>query len=645
MSISSDFKPQYDSSLIELAQKFGAPVREEELPPASEGPAEEKAQSGTGKVPNARLKFAAASVAIAVWAILNLFWTPIARLISYVQHRSLFQAIEKARVQKLCECLSLVVEGHRLGQTARLGQPGAHFGAFTNDELKANILQVAGNADEKEIDRFVAQAVAIKDQIGRLQMNGTSLRVDADSVRANVAKAMRMPLYQALAQSRDCYAVNFLQFIAVKLLSSDGSEALRAYGKKKIGASEVEAKAAAGFQPNELADYMTRALSGPSFNADGFLFLKDSKAMWMAAHPLRAIHAISSHTHPLSYDSSYSNPHFYGHSFSESGRKVDFYYGAGPTGDPLFEFGVLPAYEKFGTFELRVNHQNIHQKADYLRIKDALRMDGAQHLHAVLSFDKPWVKTIAAEFSGVDNFFEEFKNGVKEGLREIRGPKEDNGVYIPDDLLDDAQTDLALSKAEAFCERLAADNSHWKTAMETKEGKKRMANMMALAGDSFLTLGMLYSQFGKITPEMLYNQMNDKLDKDLYAIRIAGACRQDVDRAVVENIALRLFFRWATDPSPLTENEVCEVVGAVLGRARLADNRIIQWRRYQILDDLLRFVGGCPNSGGVLMAHSALSEFREEFFSLRSMSERIGDAVQPDSILWTPYSWLRKAFG
>jgi hypothetical protein len=136
-----------------------------------------------------------------------------------------------------------------------------------------------------------------------------------------------------------------------------------------------------------------------------------------------------------------------------------------------------------------------------------------------------------------------------------------------------------------------------------------MAKMMQLVTDAYLTLAMTYRSLDSITPKMVQRSLDTKLDKDLTALRTSGACKQDVDRAVIENISLRLFFRWAHNPAPLHCDEVYEIAGAVLGRARMVDDRKIIGGRYQILDDLLRFIGSAQ--GGVSTVHSLLKNYRE----------------------------------
>ncbi len=614
----------------------------------TEIPLEEKVSKKAPSVAS-RVKSAAVlvfgSLFILMWSALNFWWAGIAKAVSYHNHKTLHDGIEKARIKKLLEGLELVVEGKRLGQIADVYTPGRVIGRFTPQELAANIEQLLGEGADRESASLMAKKVIqIKEKIQLLQHKGSSFFLDVASVRGEIGEVMNMQIFRDLANNPDCYAVNFLQILAVKLVATDGMETLQAYGKECLDKADLQPNSE--IHPTELADLLSNYFKRPSFNVDGFGLLQEGRFLWWAAHPLKGIHALYSNTHPLSYDGSQGNPHFSGHSFDLDGKQVAFYYGAGPTGDPLFKYGLLPAYEKFGTFELRFNHQNTRDSKDHLRIKDAIEMENNQHLHAVISFDKPWAQKLCSEFSSVEDFFTKLRDYESEGLRDLDDdPKTDNGLYIPEDLFSDDQVALALEKAEEFCHKLSESNSYWWINMQDPKGRERLGRMMILVADTFLTLGMLYGSFDRITPQMIENQMNDRLDKDLFMIRNSGACKQDVDRAVVENISLRLFFRWATDATPLTGLEVCEIAGAVFGRARIVDDRNLQIRRYEILDDLLRFVGAIPNGGGVFMAHGVLKDYRDGLASFNPLNEEIAEAGVPAM----PVSWFthfkRKIFG
>jgi hypothetical protein len=560
------------------------------------------------------VKFALACVGICLWSLVQtvLLWPLVARLVSYFQHRAFHQAIEAAQIQKLGEALNVVVEGERFGQIARLHKMGKPIGFYTEQQLQENIVQQMGfDADPKQAAEMAKKTIAVQEMIHRLKKEGSTWRLSVAAVRSQIAEIMHMPIYQKVASNPNCLAANFLQCLAVKWIATDANQALRDYGKACLGKEPFKTPGQT-FEPKEAADQISRYLNGLAFNADGWGPFQEGRLIWAAAHPLRAIHAISSKTHPLLYDSSKGNPSFSAHVFEQGDKKIHFYFGPGPTGDPLFEFGVLPAYAKCDTFELRFNHQNVRSLSDSYRIEEALRMANDQHFHAVVGFDKIWREDCASP----REFFRSYRPFVQNNLRGIEDRKSDNGFFIPEDLLDDRQVELALDKAQEFCERLCVSNDYWQNAIKDKEGRMRMAKMMMLITDTFLTLGMLYRSFDKITPEMIENSLNRMLDQDLMAVRTSGACKQNVDRAVIENLTLRLFFRYANDPSPFSQDELAEIAGAVFGRARIVDNRTIQKRRYQIFDDLLRCLSGCPDKKGLFSAHRVLKDFRDRLSSL-----------------------------
>lgn len=598
------------------------------------------------KVSNSHFLFTAGAFFICVWAVANMWWTPIARLFTYVQHKSLFDGIEKAQIAKLSEGLSTIIEEEWLGMIVDPKKPGYTILNLPSAQLLQNIRLLRPNANEKEVSELVEKVVQIKEMVQKLEKEGGSLRLDVSSVQSLISETLKLPLYLDLKQERNCYAVNFVQCLAIKLVSTDATEALADYGKKCLG-EEMFKNPDRSFSPKELADQLSGYLNRFSFNADAFGPIKEGRLIWMAAHPLRAIHGLYSNTHPLFYDGTQSNPYFSNFALidPDTAKKLDFYFGPGPTGSPFFEHGVLPAYEKFDTFEMRFNHQNMHNKGDYPRIQDAIRieMESSNLFHAVFSFDKPWAKAVSKKaFTTSDTFFDAIKPRVMNGLHEIRERKKASGLYIPENLLDPSQVEMAFTKAKEFCKNLGVANPHWRSSMRTEEGKDRMRKMMVHIADSFLMLGLVYKSFDMITPEMVQNQMNDLLDQDLFALRVSGACKQDVDRAVVSNITLRLFYRWTLDPSPLSADEVCEIAGAVFARARFVDDRNMLKRRYQILDDLLRFVG---DAQGTLKAHTVLSQYRRE--AKESLQLLTADLTESEtsggiiSSLWrNPASWF-----
>jgi len=552
------------------------------------------------------------------------------RLYSYLTHKSLSDDIEKAHIKSVSESLHIVLTG------PERGRPSASVVPMSLSSLNAGILLAyknekkvgAGVETKREADLLAKQTLQIREKIERLSRN-ERVWGGIDGVRKDLTQAMENPLYQTIA-TQDCEAANFLQFVAIKLLAADGTEALRNYGKKCIG--ELDGNA---FSPLQLADLMRE-----HNRKWGFSYGFPERILYSACHPLATIHSIQSILDPLKYNAGATNPNFSGHTFSLGNKKIRFYFGPGPTGNLIFEYGVLSAYEKFKVFELRFNHQDTSSKSEYYRIKEIQRMgdENPEVLrHALLGFDTKMKNNRGVQFDRPSAFFSEYRKYVKQGVRGQEGRSGHSGFYIPKHLLSDAQVATAIDHAEAFCAKLCENNPFWKQAMqETGEhgakyrwhsalghedrlyplshpGKARMAKMMQLVTDTYLTLALLYRSFDAISPEMVQRTLDERLDQDLTALRTSGACKQNIDRAIVENITLRLFFRWASDPSPLTQQEVYEIAGAVFGRAQIVDDRKIIKARYQLLEEFLRFVGSAP--GGVAAAHSLLKNYRSALCS------------------------------
>jgi hypothetical protein len=566
-----------------------------------------------------------------------------ARLYSHHAHNSLNVDIEEALKKSVSETLGIVLAGPSRGERrsrpqalsmARLkkgllsasrkqkrsgppgrppqkrcvfGDPGRPpqkrcvFGDPGRPPQKRCVFGDPGRVEtEREAGKLAAKVFKIRSKIERLAKTG-SLKGGIKGLLIDLREAMQSPFYKSIKHT-DCEGVNFLQFVAVKLIAADGTEALKNYGKKCLGKLEGD-----GFGPEDLAGLLSGELAKPGF-AYGLL----GKPLWIATHPFYAMHSAKSEYDPLGYDASLENPNFSAHSFEMGGKSLKFYYGPGPTGNPIFEHGVLPAYEKLGVFELRFNHQDMSSRNESFRIRELQRIveENPRVLkHALLGFDTKMKKNKEVEFETPSQFFAAFREYLKKGIRGEHSRENHSGFEIPQSLLSDADLELSLTKAQEFCERLCVENAHWQHAMEEARGQLRMGKMMQIIIDAYLTLAMVVRSLDAMTPEMAKRALDAKLDRDLTALRTSAACKQDVDRGVVENIALRLFFRWTENPTPLTQDEVYEIAGAVLGRARMAADRKILAGRYEILDDLLRFVGSAPS--GVSIAHSLLKDFRQ----------------------------------
>jgi hypothetical protein len=137
--------------------------------------------------------------------------------------------------------------------------------------------------------------------------------------------------------------------------------------------------------------------------------------------------------------------------------------------------------------------------------------------------------------------------------------------------------------------------------------------MMILGTHAFLGVGSICKALNDTSSEAEIRQkLGEKLDQDLILSRSSGACKQDIDRAIAENVAERVFFRMMKDSSPMSKEEFYSIAGAVLARAYIVEGRQIQLKRYEILSDLLHFVGSAEN---MKKLSNHLQRFRNAHFA------------------------------
>jgi len=427
---------------------------------------------------------------------------------------------------------------------------------------------------------------------------------------------MSSAIYQKLKTSENNPAIELLQVLAIKDLSAQGEPALQNYGKKILGSLGKYT-----YTWDELADQLDeQAGAFFAYQRNGLI----SAIFWAIAHPSEVMHEVEASWFPLEYNGHKGNPNFRGSDFSLDGKSMQFYYGPGPTGDRLYNDGVLVYMDKLNkeganVLELRHNFQNMEKSSEAQRIYEMMRYE-QEHSDSMrllsMSFDTEAMRMseqfcqfrTPREFMLLYAKFAMAKKGIDDTSHSIehiqpwshdkvlKAHKKDNGIFVGRDVLDKMTLKEAFLCANDVFTTLAIDNDHWNRLIENKEGKQRLGRMMQLGTQAIISVGAVVKSLGDIhSPENIKIALNKKLDADLAASRVSGACKQDIDRAVVENIALRLFFRLLHDDSPLSQDEVYSIAGAVVGRARLVEGRLIQWKRYEVLSDLLHFVGNQEN--------------------------------------------------
>lgn len=513
--------------------------------------------------------------------------TVIPKLYNYFSINSLKQKVENHKREVLQTALDVKIQGRTIKEWT------------FQDLIRVTVKSYLGNIPKKhqvETLQFIRDVKRIEHDIrhGR----------DTSEIREDIDELMGSNIYQALKET-DHPAVEFLQILCMKYIGGKGAEksdVFEEYGREVVG--DLGGKTS--FTLGELADVMDQHTGVGVFGAYQRNGLA-STIIWVLSHPFDFLRSTTDEWDPVVFNSHEGNPDVYGYDFvlpkesdpSGKERRMHFYYGPGPTGDRLYNEGYLVYMDKKGLFERRTNHQNVHHRSEALRVYEMRRYEQA-HPDSLrflsLSFDTPLMKSPprldqerpVQHFMGAlkEHYCEEGAHRVMHADLEV-----ENGVYIGPDVLGDKEVERALTVSEDIFSSLSQDNGYWDELMsQGAEGEQRLARMMILGTHGVIGLGSIYKAL-QDSPAF-----DKRLDSDLAACRASGACKQDIDRAVVENITERVFFRLLTNDEPITKQELDSIVGAVLARAYIVEGRLIQWKRYEILSDLLHFVGTAENT-------------------------------------------------
>jgi hypothetical protein len=505
-------------------------------------------------------------------------------LLSPKKTESLEKGLAEVQSASIRSALLLTLSGEKMG--CREGGVEGTAMALTQEGIEQS-LQSALRAHQRtspEVKVLAKRILAVRDAVAACQTEPPSLQRQLQ-LRTSVAHLMKTALYQRL-KNESIPAINFLQFLAVKWLAANGREALQKYGEQCLGSLPKET-----YTLKETAHLMSRALEEKYFNIDS----KKNRVRWMLAHPMKALESYQSIVQPLAYNSSGSNPYFSVHSFKKDGKERVYYHGPSPTKeDAVFREGVLPCYKKLGRNELRLSFQDMRHPWEAERIERLMDM-GENHFpelqHALLGFDtkfkwiQKWLKSQGNSFS-LEQFWGPYREFVQKGrIHEAKGCLE-SGFDLPDVLLSDEKFECAFAKAQHFIEQQSQNNPHWEELMGSEKGRQRAANLVGIITDGFISLELLNGSFDSIPQP---SSQSASLDPDLAAYRMSGACKQDIDRGVVEGVILYLLFRFQQGSTTLTKEEVYEIAGTVLGRAGIVDDRHIMKKRFLFLEDFLCF--------------------------------------------------------
>ena len=563
------------------------------------------------KLPSSPIKLLLTKIVFVIASIIfGIFLIP-TRLYSYYKMKPLLDGIEKAYAEKLLEATNVSLQGKYSQKTM---QEWVQNRAFLTDTQAAYLsIKKGKKLTQDQINAFYRQADDFSTRVLDIYKMVRSRKSYKD-IRVKIDLAMKNPVYQAL-KTKEIPSVEFLQVLAVKYSSVNSKDLLKEYGKQNLG--EISDKQ---YQWFELASLLDKEV-------DGFAHKRNrlyQNVMWGMTFPDKAMHSAESVFTPLDYNAYENNPDLYAHDFvSEDGkRSLQFSYGPGPTGDNLYKEGVLPYLDKLNEKGVSVHHLRINlqshkkdgrgtTKAEHVRVCQMLEY-GQEHPDSLtmmsLAFDTK-ARDMGTDFilntRASDDLINEVTKNLKAhylapleqgdawGLAEedkfayrtLKHDGTDNGWYIPNKVLEHEEIEKAFDVSQAIFNEIERHaNNHIRD--KSLKDRQRFGRVMLLTVEGMVSLAALHKTLEKVPNK---EDLDQSLDEDLTASRIFAHCKQDIDRGIVNNVTLRLFHRILTDISPLSKDEVYEIAGGVLGRARIVDRRNIIWKRYENLSDFLHY--------------------------------------------------------
>lgn len=355
---------------------------------------------------------------------------------------------------------------------------------------------------------------------------------------------------------KNALVITFLQTVALNLRTADGLPILKNHVMKEIDAIQNKDLGAL------LEDY-SRATQ--SYNRDS----NWNALKWGVRHLPALFQSSKSHT-SSGYNPNIYNPTHLGCTFQQGEKTAQMVYGPSPTGDRVYEDGVLPAYRAKGLKELRFTFQDMITESEAKRIHEIQTVANKNHdvlTHVVLGFETkfkhPHMKEVFKTFKSVDEFIKGYRNfvlNVGGGIRTLCDANGDsNGILIPESLLSNEQIDAIFKAAQTFFE-------------EMPRNRPLTGKMMILTIDAMITSTILRKTFGSFN-------------------YITSSCKQHIDRGAVETALLSIFHRIYENDAPFTKDEIEDLLAGLIGRANLVEDRKIMDSKLRPMIDLLQFIG------------------------------------------------------
>lgn len=445
-------------------------------------------------------------------------------------------------------------------------------------------------------------------------------------VRERLDRLHQSTIYRILdrTEGRANPVVCVIQDLSVAIrLDSHGIEQLRALGKDYL---DIVRKERGDVPEREQATYLADALDDViskhhwSYKIES---LFDKLLVWVR-YPEKTSMAAKSHSPDtaLDYNSYQVGNHdmAYG-DYSFVGRQMKAIHGPTPTSDHLLQ-AQLDAQRAIGGIHLQHNLEHpAFSTGDLVRTEYLMGVErDYPETFRLMStpLDGPgWsLRGEAGEYfmdyETVEEFFLKygtyaFANRMENPARsfdELEGiahrtteGRRDNGFYIGPHVMSDEQFRLAFAYASrAF--------SH--VEPEQEEHHKRLTKALQVGVQGFIAVGAMIQTLKDAYPDAEEEQLQEMVFKASFG----QACKLDIDRGVVLNVMTRVYFQMAAGKD-LTEDDISEIIGTVVGRAELVSGRTIISDRYQPLSDALRLIGNDQEN-----VRSALQDYIREGFGV-----------------------------
>jgi hypothetical protein len=404
-------------------------------------------------------------------------------------------------------------------------------------------------------------------------------------IRETINEALALPAYQNNKGAAGEPLIKFFQLCAHSLTArSDGMSAIQKYGKEQIGVFGNR-----GISYKDFADKLDEAVYDYSgFKRDSIV----GTVFWSMAHPEKALFAASGQikSNALSYNSfKEGNVNTKLGAYRVGNRRIHLSVGPVPTCDRLFD-----AHLDYLKYHLRSGHLQHTYESPHgaegvrrQRLKHTEERRSGELMLMALPLDGA-AYSAKGDFKGIDDT-EQFHDHLNELVKGTTGQDhramqaefhEDNGFYIPEDLIPQNDIDQAIVASKTAFASVETEPYWQALANEGDKGTVRLNKAQLLAFDGILAVKSLLGAMS----------VTRGTDKDLFMIAV---CKQCIDRGVVMNVVTRLLID-GLNGEPLTGDRIHQIIGFVLARAAIIDNRRIILERFEPLSDLLHLIGDDP---------------------------------------------------